>query len=77
MISSASIIKDGLTENQMKNACVRLRNPKEDSDEEKQWDCLISELNTYGFNFDKSIKGIDKLRTLYYGKEMFSKNQNS
>lgn len=40
-------------------------------------DCLISELNTYGFNFDKSIKGIDKLRTLYYGKEMFSKNQNS
>ena len=121
----------GLTENQMKNACIRLRNPREDSDEEKelinkgyhkvfdttkkdhhyvignmksviqlqeiediglvvyydnpdyyeydeekQWDCLISELNTYGFNFDKNIRGIDKLRTLYYGKEMFSKNQN-
>ena len=60
----------------MKNACIRLKKNKKDSDEEKQGDCLISELNTYGFNSDKDIRGIDKLRTLYYGKEMFSKYQN-
>ena len=33
-------------------------------------------LNSYGFNFKCDDLGIDKLRTLYYGKEMFSENQN-
>jgi len=37
---------------------------------------LIHELNTYGFEFEDSELGVDKLRTLYYGKYMFSKNQN-
>ena len=37
---------------------------------------LIDELNSYGFNFKYDDLGLDKLRTLYYGKEMFSKNQN-
>ncbi len=37
---------------------------------------LIDELNSYGFNFDYNDLGLDKLRTLYYGKEMFSENQN-
>ncbi len=37
---------------------------------------LINELNLYGFNFNDNTLGLDKLRTLYYGKEMFSKNQN-
>lgn len=37
---------------------------------------LLKELNSYGFNFQDEDLGIDKLRTLYYGKEMFSKNQN-
>ena len=37
---------------------------------------LIDELNTYGFNFNYDTLGIDKLRTLYYKKEMYSKNQN-
>jgi len=37
---------------------------------------LIDELNSYGFDFDYSILGLDKLRTLYYGKEMYSNNQN-
>ena len=36
---------------------------------------LIDELNSYGFNFQYSDLGLDKLRTLYYGKEMFSENQ--
>ena len=38
---------------------------------------LIDELNSYGFNFRYDELGIDKLRTLYYGKECTSKNQNS
>ncbi len=38
---------------------------------------LIDELNSYGFNFDYDVLGIDKLRTLYYKKKMYSKNQNS
>lgn len=122
---------DGLTENQMKNACIRFRNHKSISNEEQdlinqgyakvfdtiksdhhyvigdmksviqlqeikdigllvyydnpdyynlsedeQWNKLIEELNSYGFEFDKNTVGLDKLRTLYYGKEMFSKNQN-
>ena len=37
---------------------------------------LIDELNSYGFNFSYDTLGLDKLRTLYYKKEMFSKNQN-
>ncbi len=38
---------------------------------------LINELNLFGFNFKQEDLGIDKLRTLYYGKEMFSLNQNA
>lgn len=122
---------DGLTENQMKRACIRLRNPEKDSkeeqnlikqgfikvfdtvkldhhykvghmksviqlqeinnigllvyydnpdyyelDENEQWEKLIDELNSYGFDFNENTVGLDKLRTLYYGKEMHSKNQN-
>ena len=37
---------------------------------------LIDELNMYGFDFKYDTLGIDKLRTLYYKKLMFSKNQN-
>lgn len=37
---------------------------------------LIDELNSYGFHFKYNDLGLDKLRTLYYGKEMFSENQN-
>lgn len=37
---------------------------------------LIDELNNYGFDFTYDILGIDKLRTLYYKKEMYSNNQN-
>lgn len=37
---------------------------------------LIDELNSYGFDFKYNDLGLDKLRTLYYKKEMFSKNQN-
>ena len=37
---------------------------------------LIDELNSYGFNFNYDTLGLDKLRTLYYHKEMFSNNQN-
>ncbi len=37
---------------------------------------LIDELNSYGFDFKYSDMGIDKLRTLYYREERFSKNQN-
>ncbi len=123
---------DGLTESQIKNSCIRIRNPqKEDATKinelihdgyvkvfdttkkdfhysngimksriqlqkikniglvvyydnpdyykypmEKQRELLIEELNSYGFEFTKNDLGIDKLRTLYYGKQLFSKNQN-
>ena len=123
---------DGLSENQIKNSCIRIRNPKKEdrlkekellndgylkvfapikkdyhyqSTEmksrvqlqvikkiglvvyydnpdyyefplDKQRELLLNELNTYGFTFKLEDLGIDKLRTLYYGKEMFSKNQN-
>jgi len=132
---------DGLTENEMKNACVRLRfiervNTKQDeqvdllkkeqelikegytkvfdtikidfnycNDNMKsrvqiqnikdigllvyydnpdyykhsldtQRKLLIDELNSYGFEFNDNDLGLDKLRTLYYKKEMYSKNQN-
>ena len=37
---------------------------------------LLNELNSYGFNFKENELGVDKLRTLYYGKKLYSKNQN-
>lgn len=43
----------------------------------EQINLLLKELNTYGFNFKENDLGIDKLRTLYYKKEMFSDNQNT
>ena len=43
---------------------------------EDQRNKLIDELNSYGFNFKYTDLGLDKLRTLYHKKEMFSKNQN-
>ena len=43
---------------------------------ETQRKMLIDELNSYGFNISYDNIGLDKLRTLYYGKEMYSKNQN-
>ena len=45
-------------------------------DEEEQRLALIRELNTYGFNFDESVLGVDKLKTFVHKKLMFSKNQN-
>ena len=137
---------DGLTENQMKNACIRIRrlegligvnkyktiSDKEIKDEEKKllkqgyhkvfdtikfdfqykksdWNNyvqlqdikdvgllvyldnsifdelsekeqhkkLLEELNSYGFEFKETDLGLDKLRTLYYGKKMYSLNQNA
>ena len=38
---------------------------------------LIDELNSYGFDFSYDTLGLDKLRTLYYKKEMYSNNQNA
>ena len=43
---------------------------------DNQRNTLINELNSYGFDFDYNTLGLDKLRTLYYKKEMYSKNQN-
>ena len=43
---------------------------------DEQRKLLFNELNSYGFNFKETDFGLDKLRTLYYKKEMFSKNQN-
>lgn len=43
---------------------------------DEQRKLLFNELNSYGFNFKETDLGLDKLRTLYYQKEMFSKNQN-
>ena len=45
-------------------------------DLETQRKMLIDELNSYGFDFSYDTLGLDKLRTLYYGKDMYSKNQN-
>jgi len=123
---------DGFSENQIKNSCIRIRNPKKEDEVkiqtlindgyfkvfdtikkdyqyqnekmksriqlqnikniglvvyydnpdyyqyslDKQRELLIKELNSYGFSFNNEVLGIDKLRTLYYKKEMFSKNQN-
>ena len=47
-----------------------------DLDFDDQRNKLIDELNSYGFNFKYSDLGIDKLRTLYFKKEYYSKNQN-
>lgn len=43
----------------------------------KQRELLIAELNGYGFNFKQTDLDLDKLRTLYYGKRMYSENQNA
>ena len=123
---------DGLSENQIKNSCIRIRNPKRSNKTkikqlindgykkvfnttkkdfhfvtktmksmvqlqvikkiglvvyydnpdyynfslDKQRKLLFKELNSYGFNFNINDLGIDKLRTLHYKKELFSKNQN-
>lgn len=48
-----------------------------DLDQKEQRKKLIDELNSYGFTIKYSELDLDKLRTLYYKKEMFSKNQNS
>ncbi len=45
-------------------------------DSDTQRKMLIQELNSYGFNLSYEVLGLDKLRTLYYKKEMYSKNQN-
>lgn len=124
---------DGLSENQIKNSCIRIRNPKKcDKDkianllkdgyhkvfdtikkdyhyqnstmksrvqlqkikniglvvyydnpdyynlpEEEQRLSLLKELNSYGFSFSEQDLGIDKLRSLYYNKKLYSKNQNA
>lgn len=44
---------------------------------ETQREKLIDELNSYGFDFDYDKLGLDKLRTLFYKKEMYSKNQET
>lgn len=46
-------------------------------DLETQRKKLIDDLNSYGFDYDYDVLGLDKLRTLYYGKEMYSDNQNA
>lgn len=38
---------------------------------------LIDDLNLAGFNFRYTDLGLDKLRTLYYGQEKYSNNQNA
>ena len=35
---------------------------------------LIDELNSYGFDFNYDVLCLDKLRSLFYRKEMYSKN---
>ena len=46
-------------------------------DFEEQRKKLIDELNSYGFEFSYDDLGLDKLRTLYYREEKYSKNQNA
>lgn len=48
-----------------------------DLEEKEQRKKLIDELNSYGFDFKYTDLGVDKLRTLYYGRLKFSLNQNS
>lgn len=45
--------------------------------EDEQRKLLLNELNSYGFEFSENDLGLDKLRTFYYEKEMYSKNQNA
>ena len=47
--------------------------PKTTTNNEDRAERLINE---YGFDFNYTDLGLDKLRTLYYGKEMYSENQN-
>ena len=47
-----------------------------DMPENLQRNTLIDELNSYGFNFNYSEQGIDKLKTLLTGRDCFSLNQN-
>lgn len=42
----------------------------------EQRNALIDELNSYGFNLDYRTMGLDKLKTLFTGRECFSLNQN-
>ena len=44
---------------------------------QEQRKALIDELNSYGFEFSYEQLGLDKLRTLYYNREMYSENQNA
>lgn len=44
---------------------------------DEQRKLLIDELNKYGFNFNYDDLGFDKLRSLYYKKDMFSINQDT
>lgn len=44
---------------------------------EKQRKFLIDEINSYGFHFNYSDLGLDKLRTLYYKEKKYSLNQNA
>ena len=46
-------------------------------DFEEQRKKLIDELNIYGFEFSYDDLGLDKLRTIYYREEKYSKNQNA
>lgn len=43
---------------------------------DEQRNKLIDDLNSYGFDFKYTDLGLDKLRTLYYHEEKYSKNQN-
>lgn len=121
-------ILDGMTENEMKNSCIRVRivdgnltiqnckfNFQFDTfkndhhytseiiegtiqlqeidnvgllvyyDNSRYYDLtfenqrrkLIDDLNLAGFNFRYTDLGLDKLRTLYYGQEKYSNNQNA
>ena len=45
-------------------------------EEDEQRLMLIRELNSYGFDLDENMLGIDKLKTFVHKKPMFSKNQN-
>ena len=44
---------------------------------EKQRELLIDELNNYGFKIKQTDLCLDKLRTFYCGKKMYSKNVNA
>lgn len=45
--------------------------------EQTQRKKLLKELNSFGFCFKENELGLDKLKTLYYNKKMYSKNQNA